>query len=487
MNSGEDTFVNLRHFIGVVEDRKDPLKIGRVRVRVYSIHSENKQYIPTEDLPWAMVVTPITHASTSGVGRSPTGVVEGSWVYGIFLDEKEYQQPLVIGTLNGIHSDPPDTSKGFNDPNGQYPKQDPDTSDLNEPSTTRLARDEDAEQHIHLVNKRKNKDDLGEIKTAAATKVTSVIADKDDKFYSRLTWVEPHPRFGGQDKEYPEGVTQSTWPLNHVWHSESGHVLEVDDTPDGERIQIYHTKGSFVEMQPDGCVVTKMANTNYTIMMADNNVYIKGNVNLTVDGDMRTVVHGNKIEEVDKDYFLTVRGDHMTHIQGTEAKQIATDKSTQINGNHALRISGNRDFILVGNLTEDITGNRTKTIKGDESITSLSNLTQVVGEKTIWISTKRLDMVSATTMNIGSAEDLSLKSEANVNVQAVVDFNANAVQWIVTAQTADVDFDNGHIEVASGRITDTTVTLNTHRHPQIGGTVPDGDKDVDTDSPVKPS
>lgn len=499
MNGGEDTFVNLRHFIGVVEDRKDPLKIGRVRVRVFSIHTDNKNFIPTDDLPWAMVVAPITHASTSGVGRSPTGIVEGAWVYGVFLDEKEYQQPLVIGTINGIPTEAADPSIGFHDPNAHYPTTDPDVSDLDEPSVTRLARDEDAEKHIHLINKRKNKDDLGTIKSAAATRIPTVLADKDDKFYGRLEWVEPHPRFGGQDKEYPEGVTQSTWPLNHVWHSESGHVLEVDDTPDGERIQIYHTKGSFVEMQPDGCVVTKMANTNYTIMMSDNNVYIKGNVSLTVDGDVRSVVHGNKIEEVDKDYHLTVRGDMRTHIGGSEGKVVITDQSTQINGNQALRISKNRDFILVGNLTEDITGNRTKTIAGNETISSLKNVTQTVGEKTVWISTKRLDMVSATSMNIGSVEDLSMKSQANVNVESIIDYNllvhgnsymtasnSEAGLFAITAKTADVDFDLGHIVVTSGSITDTTVTLHSHTHLQTGGTAPDGDgpDDKQTASPT---
>ena len=30
-------------FYGIVEDRNDPLMVGRVRVRIHGIHSENKQ------------------------------------------------------------------------------------------------------------------------------------------------------------------------------------------------------------------------------------------------------------------------------------------------------------------------------------------------------------------------------------------------------------------------------------------------------------
>ena len=42
-------------FIGVVEDRNDPSKLGRVKVRCLGFHSEDKNDIPTADLPWAHV------------------------------------------------------------------------------------------------------------------------------------------------------------------------------------------------------------------------------------------------------------------------------------------------------------------------------------------------------------------------------------------------------------------------------------------------
>ena len=51
---GKDGF---HWFIGVVEDRNDPLKIGRVRVRAIGYHTSNKTELPTSDLPWASVMT----------------------------------------------------------------------------------------------------------------------------------------------------------------------------------------------------------------------------------------------------------------------------------------------------------------------------------------------------------------------------------------------------------------------------------------------
>ena len=88
-------------FFGVVEDREDPLKLGRVRVRVHSIH-DDKELIPNEVLHWATVVLPVTSASINEVGISPTGIQVGATVFGFFIDGRETQMPVVLGTLAGI-------------------------------------------------------------------------------------------------------------------------------------------------------------------------------------------------------------------------------------------------------------------------------------------------------------------------------------------------------------------------------------------------
>ena len=86
-------------WIGVVEDRMDPEQCGRVRVRIYGYHTDDKTYLPTRDLPWAIPILPITSASTSGVGSAPLGPVTGTWVIGFFLDGEDMQQPAIFGTI----------------------------------------------------------------------------------------------------------------------------------------------------------------------------------------------------------------------------------------------------------------------------------------------------------------------------------------------------------------------------------------------------
>ena len=110
---GKEGFV---WWYGVVEDRKDPLYLGRVKVRCMGFHTDDKSLIPTEDLPWAQVILPATSASMSGIGVSPTGLVEGSHVFGFFRDSHEAQEPVVLGACVGIPSSIANRRRGFFDP-----------------------------------------------------------------------------------------------------------------------------------------------------------------------------------------------------------------------------------------------------------------------------------------------------------------------------------------------------------------------------------
>ena len=115
---GKDGFV---WWHGVVEDINDPLMIGRCRVRVFGFHTQDILTLPTKDLPWAYPMQPITSAAMSGIGTSPTGLLNGSHVMGFFRDGNDAQQPVMLGSFAGIPQDPPKENTGFNDPEMIYP------------------------------------------------------------------------------------------------------------------------------------------------------------------------------------------------------------------------------------------------------------------------------------------------------------------------------------------------------------------------------
>ena len=95
-------------FIGRVEARvvsagTDPLRLGRVKVRVIGTHTQDKNQLPTEHLPWATVMHPVTSPGISGVGTTPN-LIEGTTVFGFFLDALDKQHPVIIGTIPGRDS-----------------------------------------------------------------------------------------------------------------------------------------------------------------------------------------------------------------------------------------------------------------------------------------------------------------------------------------------------------------------------------------------
>ena len=146
---GLDGFV---WFVGVVENRNDPAKLGRVQVRCLGYHTEDLIDIPSADLPWAHVMMPVTDTSMQGLGTSPSFLVEGTWIVGFFRDP-ERQQPVIMGSLPGYPQAKADATKGFNDPNGKYPGTITHSNHtIEESDVSRLAQGLTSETHLSLLN-----------------------------------------------------------------------------------------------------------------------------------------------------------------------------------------------------------------------------------------------------------------------------------------------------------------------------------------------
>ena len=143
--------LNPEWFFGIVEDRQDPLNLGRIRVRIFGRHSDNKQLVPTESLPWAQILLPTNNPN-------PYPSKEGDSVLGMFLDGKNAQIPIILGTFSDLPQNAAVPNQGFNDvrtseqlakapvkPNESatnYPRN------LDEPTSSRLYRNESTDKSI---------------------------------------------------------------------------------------------------------------------------------------------------------------------------------------------------------------------------------------------------------------------------------------------------------------------------------------------------
>lgn len=113
-------------YTGVVENRQDPLQLGRCQVRIVGLHTHDKTQLPTEQLPWSMPIQPVTSAAMNGIGSTPIGPVEGTTVIIMFADHDQ-QQPIMLGTVGGI----PTTPKPIGDDDSTLPiDAEPRTKDI---------------------------------------------------------------------------------------------------------------------------------------------------------------------------------------------------------------------------------------------------------------------------------------------------------------------------------------------------------------------
>lgn len=214
----------VRWFTGQVVDINDPIQLGRIKVRIYGIHSESTIDIPDADLPWAQTTTPLTEGGTSEWGN-PLGIQVGALVFGLFMDGQNSQMPLVLGSL---------------------PKYEGPDRDIK--SVNRLARGE------------------------------NTITKTPDG-----TIGEPAASYNA---EYPHNkVTQTT----------SGHVIEIDDTPDAERIHIFHKSGTFVEMRPNGDVVTQQKN-GWKSVTGNDKMHVTNDMDLIIGGNLNLTANTGTIQ-----------------------------------------------------------------------------------------------------------------------------------------------------------------------------------------------
>jgi hypothetical protein len=143
------------------------------------------------------------------------------------------------------------------------------------------------------------------------------------------------------------------YPHNQIFDSESGHSVQLDDTPGRERVRIQHGKSkNFIEMHPNGDQVVKVFGENFDITIGKKNVYVTGVCNIVVKGDCNMQVDGDFNQEVNGDYNLAVKG--KMNVRGVKDISILGDADVGISANEkfggALRLSAAQSLNLGSDL-----------------------------------------------------------------------------------------------------------------------------------------
>lgn len=399
-------------FVGIVEDCVDPRAEGRVKVRAFGIHGNN-QDVPTDDLPWAIVCRG-DYDPSNWIPR------ENSWVFGMFLDGKEAQSPMLLGLIPTINNGVDPKADGY----GVIPSHGPDDGyrtaagstpeDFGQPRMSRLARGENIEETYVLAQEMARDDSI-----AIAT------GQGEDP----------------ETLEEPPTAYNARYPHNRVISSAT-HSVELDDTPGSERIMIHHKDGSYYQISQGGLVVEKASGNKWEITDLNEVKVVKGQSTITVKGDARIRVEGNKIEEIMGDYQQIVHGNSYI-TSGGEMILNASDRLQARAGD--IRLDAN-----VG--TFSYYAEKEIQFEAGVGMYFKSPFMWLEAPSNMNIRANNLNMSAVTDLNVrADGGDLNLYGSADVSIKSNAQLKADANGNIsITTVGGSTVYINDNVDMANG-------------------------------------
>ena len=154
------------------------------------------------------------------------------------------------------------------------------------------------------------------------------------------SWVEPDST-----------ASKSKYPFNQVTQTESGHSIEMDDTPGAERLRVQHRIGNFTEIQATGDEIHKVIGDHYEIIIKNNHVKIKGYCMVTIEGDSLMEVKGNLVQRVKGRVEQKIDGDVFSVVDGDI--DVTTKSDINLNARGTVKVASADSVKIDGDLYVD--------------------------------------------------------------------------------------------------------------------------------------
>ena len=266
----------------------------------------------------------------------------------------------------------------------------------------------------------------------------------------------------------------SVYPKSDVNESETGHVIEINDTPGGERILIYHNTGAGFDIRPDGTIVINSKNNNvestdgnkYMAIGGDGKITVFGNLDLDVRGDMSVKVGGNLNWRVNGSIVGSLVGSMISRISGSVRRIITKDLQDQV----------------LGNTFKLGLGGLTSYIKGDYKVVNHGAMSLFSKTKTRISSEAELDIAS-NNINIGARDLTAIGDTGTIGGQNIIYYGYNGhFEKSVYAESMSADTFHGDLTgTATGAVRAGTASFGASHGGSVTNTA------LDTKATVLPT
>jgi len=338
----------MKLYRAVVEDNLDPLENSRVKVRIFGMHTQMNEHssepfstVDVKDLPWSEVIGDTNFGLINGVGVSSV-LRQGTWVW-VVLDHDNPNNPVVVGVVKGTVKTRPKykSGEGFNDKDEVYPYD---------------ARTEESDTN-RLCNGKKLADPHYDNPVSVYSSTDTVHKQINDNVdvVSGVSDSISGADVSGTEPNSTNDLT--TYPNSAVLETPGGHIFEFDDTKGNERVRLYHTSGSYVEIKPDGSIVQKAVNTTGTshyIHMSDVHEHIAKGVKRYIETNLEEIILGGIKQNVKMDLFKHIGGAFKITANGNLEISNAVKITGDIEIGGACSVTGN---VVSGAQVTDSQGN----------------------------------------------------------------------------------------------------------------------------------
>jgi zinc D-Ala-D-Ala carboxypeptidase len=297
--------------------------------------------------------------------------------------------------------------KGFADPKKTYPKPDY----VNKPDTNSLA--------LGVNSPGINPDP----RTSAGDKSSQSLGSSPAaRNASRKRAVKMAGR-SGSTWEQPATPYAAKYPYNKVFAGESGHALEIDDTPGFERLNIAHKSGTFTETGPDGTQVNKIIGNGYSIIEKDGFVLIEGNANVHIAGQCNVFIMNDTALTMHGKVSLDIHNDVNVNIGGSLGLSVQDGIYLRNEGDISIKNEGKVDADITGAVTTKTTGKYNLTTDAGLNLTSKVNTHIKSGGSFFNHSTGNMNLCTDAELLAKSTGDINLKTAAMINQESTGNVN----------------------------------------------------------------
>jgi len=322
----------------------------------------------------------------------------------------------------GTNVDKPE-NKGFVDPNKGYPKKEY----VNKPDTNSLA--------LGVNSPGINPDP----RTPAGDKPSQSLGSSPAaRNASRKRGVKTAGR-SGATWEQPETPYAAKYPFNKVFAGESGHALEIDDTPGFERLNIAHKSGTFTETGPDGTQVNRIMGNGYSILEKDGYVLIEGNANVHIAGQCNVFIMNDTALTMHGKVSLDIHNDVNVNIGGSLGLSVQDGIYLRNEGDISVKNEGKVDAEITGAVTTKTAGKYNLTTNAGLNLTSKVNTHIKSGGAFFNHSTGNMNLCTDAEILAKSTGDINLKTAAMINQESTGNVNIKSAAMINQESTGNVN------------------------------------------------